>query len=176
MPGTDASPIYQLRAPLLDDPWGLGGQRMRQLRDDVEQALARPYAALAAAQAQSIPNGAYTKATFGTVVAWREMGVNAAAGTLTVTRAGAYLIAGAVCYAANATGVRYATLAVNAATLRLASVPGFTGGQPTPTVSAILNLTVGDVITLEAYQSSGAALNTGNPSHLTNLSATYLGA
>lgn len=174
---TDKSPLYGLTAPTLADPWGLGAQRLRQLRDELETALARPHACLAASAVQSIPNSAYTVVTYGTVVAQRNLTVNAAAGTITATRAGAYLVAGTIVYTANATGFRYAALDVNGTHEAIGSSVASSGpGMTAPSVSRIVKLAVGDVVDLRAYQNSGAALNTGSPFALTNLSVTYLGA
>lgn len=81
---------------------------------------------------------------------------------LTAPVSGWYVITGHVNYAANATGVRVANIAMNAGNTVIAAmnIPGNAGGIDTQvSITSIYYLTAGDYVRLMAYQNSGGALN-----------------
>lgn len=157
---TDSSSVYALPAPTLNDPWGLGGQRIRELRDKLEQELTFPHSSAAASAAQSIPNAAYTTLTWSDKAGDREGAMNVATGKYTVPRAGFYLVAGTVLFDANGTGLRYLALFLNNGQRLTNYVPGVSATKTLVTLTTGLNLTAGAVLDLRVYQNSGAALNT----------------
>lgn len=98
--------------------------------------------------------------------------------TIPAGLAGYYSIQGSIEYAANGTGTRFARINLNGTGLTFMFLTfGVSIFTQTVNVSAVVNLAVGDVITLEAYQNSGGALNilgAAVPSR-TWLAITFLG-
>ena len=109
--------------------------------------------------AQSIPNNSATTVTFG-AGASSGMTRNNGAGTITVETAGVYLIVAQVCYVANTSGRREVRINIDGATKGQVSVPCSPASISSVNASLIVNLGVGDVISSEAAQDSGGALNT----------------
>ncbi len=110
--------------------------------------------------AQSIPNNAYT------AIAWNGErtdtdGVHAAGSSqVVITQAGLYSISPSATFVNNATGVRAIQLLLNGSVLRnvgVGAVSGFGTTIQTPTL--YVQCVVGDILTVEVYQNSGAALN-----------------
>ena len=81
---------------------------------------------------------------------------------------GWYSIAGTAVFAANATGVRTAQIAVNGALVPfgLGQVPAASGVRTAVSAEVIYHLSAGDYVELYATQSSGAALATAQGSCL----------
>lgn len=84
-------------------------------------------------------------------------------GRLTCRTAGKYLVAGAVEWAANATGQRNLQIRLNgSATLKTDNRMNLSGSYPCAmTVSVVVDLAAGDYVELMAFQDSGGALNAG---------------
>jgi hypothetical protein len=81
---------------------------------------------------------------------------------IAVTRTGNYQVHGVVEFAANATGIRRIQLAKNGSALSQTVVAGPNLGASEPAqvqTQALLALTAGDYITMQAFQDSGGALN-----------------
>lgn len=79
-----------------------------------------------------------------------------ATGTFTCVMAGTYFINASCTFASNLTGRRMAMLYLNNLEARRADAAS--GGQATPLVTHILQLSAGDTLELHAFQNSGAAL------------------
>lgn len=118
---------------------------------------------------QSIPNNAYTPVTFTSETVDRDNGhsVSALTSRYTAQTAGYYLFNGQIQYAANVTGTRRALWHINGA-IPSGSGGGFfsTASTLTATTASVVAppfltyLAVGDYVELNAFQNSGAALNT----------------
>lgn len=79
---------------------------------------------------------------------------------LTAKTAGLYAIGGNVVFATNTTGRRLARLLVNGATvIGQVEIPPTSGGEASIQVTADYQLAVNDWVELQAFQSSGGALN-----------------
>lgn len=133
-----------------------------QLRDLGALVTKPPRAIVRQGTAQSIPNALFTAITWD-VEDEDTDGMHATgANSLVCVTPGVYMVAADVTFAPNATGFRAIRFAVNGTGIGgRASIP-----SPTATVSADLSvsravmLAVGDTLSVVAYQSSGAALNT----------------
>lgn len=148
---------------------------MQALAEDVEAQVDRKLAVLEySGTAQSIPTAAYTVLTNAVTTVNRGLTVSNAAGTITVPAAGTYLITGAVSFASNATGLRYAAIGVNTVVTRVTTETALTAAGTTVTVATMIPLPTGAVVDLRAFQSSGANLNAGG-GILTNLSVLHVG-
>ncbi|HEY9411915.1 MAG TPA: hypothetical protein VIP77_20210 [Jiangellaceae bacterium] len=91
-------------------------------------------------------------------------------GTLTITRAGHYLINGQIIYASNAGGERrLAAIFINGTEARRGTDRA--GAVPTPTVVRTFRLSVGDTVDLRAWQDTAGALN----ANTAELQLTYQG-
>lgn len=112
---------------------------------------------------QSIPSATFTAISFDTERYDQDALWDVANPTrLTCTRAGIYLIVGAVIYATGATGQRQTGIRLNGATF-LAAVNGgvavATTIFPCHNPTTICQLAVGNYVELVAYQDSGGAVN-----------------
>ena len=99
-------------------------------------------------------------------------------GRLTCKTAGLYRITGRLRFAANTTGIRYAYLRLNGATIIDfdARVP-LSGLQTYLLVSTEYQLAVNDYVELIAYQNSGAALNLeAAPNHSPEFMMSFISA
>jgi hypothetical protein len=110
---------------------------------------------------QSIPNGAFTDVTFPTEDFDTMAGFTAGGSVITVSAAGVWTIKGGIQWPANGTGTRALLIIVDGVELTAA------GDERIPTaaattrqvVSADVKLTAGQQIKMQAFQSSGGALN-----------------
>jgi len=99
--------------------------------------------------------------------AYHSTAVNTTRLTVPAGLDGIYSLAGAVEFAANATGVRLLRIRLNGATIIANIVQNAAGGgNTTPiTIATLYQLAVGDFVELQAFQTSGGNLNvlaTGN--------------
>ena len=141
-----------------------GSDGITQLQGGAPAAGALDFAQLIQIVAQSLTNVTWTAVTF------TSEGVDAAGGHSNVTNpsrytaahTGWYQVNGGVAFAFNATGVRACRLAVNGTALagmsRDAAAVLVYGNAVT--ISRLVYLTAGQYIELQAFQSSGGALNT----------------
>lgn len=91
-------------------------------------------------------------------------------GTLTITRAGHYLVNGQIFFASSASGERRLTaIFVNGSEVRRGTDRA--GALPTPTAVRSLRLSVGDTVDLRAWQDTGGALSANSA----ELQLTYQG-
>jgi hypothetical protein len=117
---------------------------------------------------QSIPNNAYTPVTFTSETVDRDNGhsVSALTSRYTAQTAGYYLFNGTIQYASNVTGARRALWQVNGATpvggggFFITSSTLVAGTVSVVAPPFFYYLAVGDYVELNAFQNSGAALNT----------------
>lgn len=135
--------------------------------------------------AQSIPTGtasgtavSFNATAFDTSALWAAGSPDRL--TIPAGRTGLWLVEGQIGYASNATGQRRARITKNGSTLLgVQSVLAVTVAASATLVSAtaVVKLTAGDYVQLEAIQDSGGALNTNvsQPAN-TRLSATFLGS
>lgn len=128
---------------------------------ELNEAIDKPLFSTVQSAAQSIPNATWTAVTFLT----EDIDTHGGHTTLpryTAQVAGWYRITAKVVFVASATGARFARLLRNGAIV----VPS--GGNITPphsdasvvNVLSVVQLAVSDYVELQAYQASGAALNT----------------
>lgn len=98
--------------------------------------------------------------TFDTASMWTA----AAPSRLTVTRAGLYLVTGAISLAANAAGGRGVGILKNGGGQALVQMQGGPGGAFVwgGAVTTVIDMEVGDHLELACFQSSGVALDTGD--------------
>lgn len=167
---------YQIPYPELTDiPDGAGQMKALATQVDVKvkgiddrlvvQEVGGPAVQVTATAIQSIATGAYTAVNFDAedfdATAMHDLVANTS--RLVCKKAGVYLACGGIPFAANATGRRGAawfiggTQAVGAPIALQATATG-TCYVPAPT--CYLKLTVNQYVELQAWQDSGAALNT----------------
>lgn len=112
--------------------------------------------------AQSIPNATTTVIIWNTVVrANPDLSLNVGSGVVTVLRAMDALICGIAGFAPNAVGSRAGIININGTEEAASSTGTATAAAPaclTPTLP--VKLSVGDTISLSAFQDSGIAINT----------------
>ena len=131
---------------------------------------------------QTIPNNAVTGVVYNTVLydsyAARSEGAmaNAATETITIRRAGLYLIVNKVAFLASAVGVRRLDINKNGALFHTKTRLGFTGGSNVVDISVIEVLAANDTITSSAYQNFGAGLDTDPGNNGVELSVVWIGA
>lgn len=170
MPST---PTHALRYPVLGDAPNVPLD-IQRLAEDVERELTEMDALLITAQeeaphyanvrpsaTQNIANNSAVVITFGTNDGSNGMTVNLAAGTVTATKAGVYVVAASINFAANSTGVRTATILISDSSKAANAIGGFTGGYNVPAVAWTGYLAVGATVSLQATQTSGGTLATG---------------
>lgn len=122
---------------------------------------------------QAITNNTTTQVTLDTVSYDGRAMKSGSTLVIPVGAGGIYVVTGAVSYASNSTGPRYAGVSKNGSSLTLAEVMvQAANGQPTQ-VTATNTVTLADLdaIRLLAFQGSGGSLNTG-PGVL--ISSTFL--
>ena len=110
--------------------------------------------------------------------AFHDLSTNTSRLTVPSGKGGKYLVSAMGVYAANATGVRATALRLNGTTYVgefAASVTGAGTNQST-TVVAILNLSAGDYVEVDAFQTSSGALNLGSGLNQSKFSMSFLGA
>lgn len=138
--------------------------------------------ALTQSSAQSISNSTQTDLTFDTETfdtdAYHSTSSNTTRITIPSGKGGYFLVTARVAYASNSTGSRGLWLLKNGATYLGTSFgqPASTGDLTTIQINQIVNLAVGDYITMNAYQSSGGSLNTATDQGKTYFGIQYLGA
>lgn len=126
--------------------------------------VGKPRAHLRQTVAQSIPNAGFTALTFDVEDVDSDNMHSTVTNTqrLTAVTAGWYQVGGGISFTANVTGQRGARLAVNGTAL-VASGSQFqtagAGAMNIPLRAILVFLNVGDFLTLDALQNSGAALN-----------------
>jgi len=134
---------------------------------------------------QSISNATYTYMNFDTELidtdGFHSTSTNTDRITIPAGLAGKYMIVQQMRFDSNSTGFRRADIDLNASTsLAVATANGVNGVATVITATAIQNLSVGDIVRAEVYQTSGGALNatgdngTGNSGNF--LAVYYLGA
>ena len=137
---------------------------LNSLRNGINFALSPPLAELRQTVTQSLPNAGWTALTFDTEIIDTDGGHSTATNTsrYVVQTAGWYLLTAGVSFAASATGGRGLRFAKNGAAQGFGRV--FTA--PSPMYASDLNTSkrflcaVGDYLEVQAFQNSGAALNT----------------
>ena len=144
--------------------------QLSQLADSVTFLQNPPRAELRQGSAQSIPNNTSTGVTFNiqdldeNVAGTAQHDTVTNSSRFTAVYPGWYQCSGAVCFAANATGVRITQWAVNGTVQNgTDSEISAVSGAVTIVVARTrkLYLDVGDYVELRAFQNSGGALNTG---------------
>jgi hypothetical protein len=135
-----------------------------------------PRAELTKTAAQSIPNNSSTTVTGWTTTQARNITVNNTAGSVTVPYAGNYNLWAQIVYTTNATGSRFVIVAVNGSVvsrLGLTAPTTTASAQMMPIAITSLALAANDVITIQALQVSGGALDVIGT---TKLVVEYVGA
>lgn len=123
----------------------------------------RPKCVLTASVVQAISNGAYTALNFDTEALDNDSMHTGTQPYIVANTAGWYSLSGAVGFAANATGYRFASFYINSASevARVEVVANSVAGRGTSiSLSAFIYLNVGDNVVIGVQQSSGGALNT----------------
>lgn len=118
---------------------------------------------------QSVPNAALTAVAFNTetfdTASVHSTTVNTSRMTIPGGADGIYLAVGKVVFAPNGTGVRQVRIRKNGADVATCSnTPAGAGTEMIVAIQSIVSLVGNDYLEMFAYQSSGAALNTGDPS------------
>lgn len=151
---------------------------------NVSNLIVPPMCKLVAATTQSVANSTDTTLTLGTSeIDTDSMGTTGAAAKITINTAGVYMVTYSATMVASAGGtIRFATVAKNgtgspnAATgFFWASAPFTAGYSASWRGGGLLNLAVNDYLQLVVIQDSGGALNVGNLSNHTFLSAVWVG-
>jgi hypothetical protein len=131
--------------------------------------------------AQSISNTTQTDLTFDTEAfdtdAYHSTSTNTARITIPAGKGGYFLVTARVSYASNSSGTRGLWLRKNGTEVATCfTQPVATSDITTVQINQIMALTVGDYITMNAYQGSGGALNTATDQGKTYFAVEYLGA
>lgn len=117
-----------------------------------------------AASPQSVPNNAATGVDYNSTAfdsyATRPEGAMADTTNdrIIIRKDGTYIISAGGSFAANATGVRRLDIVKNGVTLAGDTALGFTGAANGLSFSAPFDLVIGDLITVNVFQNSGAGL------------------
>jgi hypothetical protein len=118
---------------------------------------------------QSLTNNTSTKLLFNTASATPDIGsydpngwFDNANDNITIGQAGFYCVTANVAFATNATGRREVTILVNGSNAGSVNVSAASASTTNLSVSTNLYLAVGDLVTVNALQTSGGALNTAN--------------
>jgi hypothetical protein len=118
---------------------------------------------------QSLTNNTGTKLTFNTASSTPDIGsydpqgwFDNANDNITIGQAGFYCVTANVAFATNATGRREVTIVVNGTQAASTNVSAASASTTNLSVSTNLYLDVGDLVTVNALQTSGGALNTAN--------------
>lgn len=126
----------------------------------------KPLCVLRQSVAQSLANNAFTSITFDVEDVDYDNGHSTSSNTsrYTAQTAGWYLASGAVSFTGNATGGRLVQLAVNGSAVNgtevgFGTVPN-SGHLELVTAAKLVYLNVNDYLELQAWQTSGAGLNT----------------
>lgn len=130
---------------------------------DVQKFLAYPPVTIVTrSAAQSIPNTTNTAVIFDTEYADVDGMFNAPSANLTVQRPGVYAIQFQPHFAPNAVGMRQGQIELNGTPVAATAMPYASPHDTFLNVSAVVACNTGDLIQGFVYQSSGAALNSGN--------------
>ncbi|MEU0940095.1 hypothetical protein [Embleya sp. NPDC005971] len=133
-----------------------------QVRDGLTFLLNPPLFVAAQASTQSVANTTWTAITLGTVTADTYGG--AGSSSYTVTAAGWYTVCGTVSYASNSTGARGTQIYKNGSPVTghgaFVAPPSGSSVCTVSTPTRDVQLSVGDVVDVRAYQSSGGSLST----------------
>lgn len=117
--------------------------------------------------AQSISSATFTSLTLDTETIDSDGGHSTVTNPsrYTIQVAGTYFLLGQACFPSNATGNRGCRLQANGANIQggASLIPAATGNACGVPCSAMVSLSVGDYVEIQGYQTSGAALNTANP-------------
>lgn len=149
-------------------------------RDLLVMALQPPdgpaYASARKTTAQAIPTAAWTALDW-TSRSASSRGVTLGNDGFTTVVPGLYQVEAAIDFVSNATGQRHCAIYVNgAAAWQGVGGDAAAGGDVTRlAASAILELTVGDLVNVYLYQSSGANLNTSAASSYNLMRMAWLG-
>jgi hypothetical protein len=118
---------------------------------------------------QSLTNNTGTKLTFNTASSTPDIGsydpngwFDNANDNITIGQDGFYCVTANVAFATNATGRREVTILVNGSSAGSVNVSAASASTTNLSVSTNLYLAVGDLVTVNALQTSGGALNTAN--------------
>lgn len=132
------------------------------------------WATMRKATTQTVGTSTWTALTWGSRVDEDSSGLTIGPNGLTVVAPGLYHVVGAVAWATNTTGNRYAQVVVNDIAMVNAGATATTVTSRT-LVSAIVKCAIGDVINLAGYQSSGGNLATDVGTGSCVLMAVWLG-
>lgn len=143
----------------------------------------RPFAQIVQGTAQSIPNTTYTDVTFDAESVDRDSMHDTSSLTARLILGktlGYWWVSYNIVFSPNATGIRRACLASNGVAIAGAQVGAMSSGSGEPfalsSTYIYQSTTSTDYVTVQAYQSSGAALNTQvGLTYRSTLSAFYLG-
>ena len=130
---------------------------------------------------QSTTNGTQTKVSFAAADlydtdAFHDTSTNNSRMTIPAGLGGYYLVYGSIGWASNGSGRRQLTITKNNTDIR--TTEGFENEidlYPTLNISVVLNLTAGDYVELEAYQTSGGALNVSDSIQKNSFGVVKLG-
>lgn len=179
MPSTASGIVYPASTDDVDVPGDLGA-----LAASVEAIVAAllnpPTGYIKATATQSLTTGVITALAMDTTIIDTDGMADLANGQLVVRHAGTYLISGSIAFTANATGNRatYLYAGPSAGPQIVGSVTTATLGTATATIvaaSALARLSVGDVIQVRGWQTSGGALNSANSNGNPYVSAYRVG-
>ncbi len=122
----------------------------------------KPYACLVTktGAAQSIPNNSWTSIQWDTEVVDTNAMFAATSDTITINASGIYGVSSYLGFVANGTGRRILAIVINGVFRDLKSV--ISDGAVTNHLgtTGVFSLSVGDAVTIRAWQDSGAGLNT----------------
>lgn len=126
--------------------------------------------------AQAIPDVTLTALDWTTRTDTAEKGVTPGNTGLTIVVPGLYQVTGQVNFASNATGIRHARLTINGnVIIEGTGTNAVTGAFTRIRADGLLRLTPNDVVNLQVYQSSGAALNTNIAAGSNMIRAVWVG-
>lgn len=141
-----------------------GDSQLTQRVSSLEQS---PFGTMRQSVAQSIPNAAFTAMSWTNRTNVDTRLVTATNTGLQVTDAGIYSISATPIFDANPTGPRHSQITVNGTAVAQGASVAPQPNNPRLSCSAILRLNAGDIVNVNIYQGSGAALSTsiGEPSN-----------
>lgn len=134
------------------------------------------WGAMRQSAAQSIPNATFTDLSWSNRTDTIANGVTLGNTGITIVVPGLYHVTATVVFTANSTGQRHARLNVNGGVVIQGTGGNAAAGSDVTRLRAdgLLRLSVGDVINVDAYQSSTGALNTNTGAGANMLRAVWI--
>ena len=134
-----------------------------------------PYLSVILSTSQNIPNSEYTRVVFQTVEENTLFSYNAGTGEATVQVAGRYMILGTCVWTNNGTGRRIVRLRKGSTELSAFTNVAEAVTYYTTQAQVPERLEVGDVVTMDAFQESGATRQVVSYLRRTRLAISYMG-